>query len=353
MALVKGQCVSKIHRDRRFEDYRSLKQYYRNSNCEEFIVRGYNTSTATAAELKPDGTQALTALGAEALGYIKSEADLASLDGDSVYVTYLDDDGVVYGPYESFLDAATSTDTEVPIGNEGVQDVVAAVDGTSVTITALNPGDTTSYVGKYMVVYAGDQKGTASLISAHTADNPTVLTVADSQNANLAGDSISVQTYDTTNFYRLRKMTCETEAPTDNRILLVDDDGDVFYGQLSDGSTEAAVIRYFAPAITTGQNSKYYLGYIKAFAMNHALTGDDEELGYEVKVTYTPKQMDTNVPVADETLIIPFNAELKIDLCLELQPATDCIIYISKKLDANHENVYLEYCFLEVDRLSN
>lgn len=350
MALVKGTCISKIHRDRRFEDYRSLKQYFRNNSCEEFIVRGYNTSTATAAELKPDNVQALTALGAEALGYVKSEADLAALDGDSVYVTYLDDDGVVIGPIESKLDAATSTDTEVPIGNEGVQDVVAAVDGTSVTTTALNPGDTTSYVGKYMVVYSGEQKGTASLITAHTDDNPTVLTVADSQNGNLAGDSISIQTYDTTNFYRLRKMTCETEAPTDNRILLVDDDGDVFYGQISDESTEAAVIRYFVPAATTGKNSKYFLGYIKAQAMTHALTGDDEELGYEIKITYTPKAEDSNVPAADETLIISFNSELKIDLCLELEPATDVIIYLSKKLDANHEYVYLEYCMLEVDR---
>ena len=354
MANEPTQAVSRIIRDRKFEDYRSLKQYFRNHNIEEVLFFGYDTTTATAAEIDPDPSDTIAYLGAEAQVYVKAEADLAALDGDSVYVTYLDDAGVV-NTVETLLDDATGTDEEMPLGNENVKDTVAAVDGTFklITLTAL-AGTLNQYAGKYMVCYFGDQKGTSHLINSNTAATPTILTLATASAANLAADLISIQTNPCVDVFRIRAMSCETEAPADNKIMVCDHDGSNIYAIISDGSSIAAVPRYFVPELTTDKNTRYFLGYIKASTFTHNLTANNAELGYVIHLTYTPKQKDSNVPAVEvEEIELPFQDKFEWEPCLELEPGTDVKILIHKHLDADHELLFVDYGFLEVDRLVN
>lgn len=350
MVLLETKGHSRIVRDRQFQDYNSLKEYFQLHRIEEFLYEGYHLSAGGVAEIQADTTTATEYIAAEAQVFIRSETDLAALDGDSIYIDYYDDDGVIH-TIESLLDIAggAGTDTEVPLGNENVLDTVAAVDAFTVTLTALNPG-LNAYAGKYMVVYSGDQVGTNSLIVSNTADNPTVLTVADSQNANLADDLISIQTDPCEDFYRLRSMNCETEAPADNNIWLCDKDKSHVYGVISDANTQAAITRYFVPAATTGQNTRYFLGKIEAKAtiINE---GDTTATGFIVDVRYTPKALNSNVPAADVLQSLEFNELLNWQPCIELEPATDVIIRVGDLGTAGY--VHLSISILEVNRFES
>jgi len=346
MALIETKGHSRIVRDRKYEDYRSLKQFFRHRDIEEVLFDGYFTSAGGVAEVQADSTTAAAALGAEAMVYVRSEADLAALDGDSVYITYLDDDGVVHET-ETLLDNDISTDTEVPLGCEALLDTVASVAGETITLTALG-GTLNQYAGMYVVGVSGDQKGVGNLIISNTAATPTVITLTDTPNANYGADVISIQTnyYDDT--FRIRAMSCATEAPTDNNIWCCDHDATNKYAIISDANTQAAPCRYFVPAATTGQDTKYFLGKVKARAtiINE---GDTTATGFILGVRYTPKALNANVPAADIYQSLEFNELLDWQPCIELEPATDVIFYIGD--NGTIGEVHLEYAILEVDRL--
>jgi len=347
MALLESTGHVRKLTQREWDDYASLKKAHWHRKYEEIIFNGFDLSAGAVAEFNAAADLTIAHLSAEAQVYIKSQTDLEALDGDSIYIDYLDDDGILHENVETLLDDATGTDEEMPLGNENIKDTVAAVDGITVTLTALNGGED-GYNGKYMVVYSGDQKGTNSLIVDTSDDDPSVLTVADEQNANLAGDLISIQSDPYEDFYRIRSMTSETEALTDNAIVLCDHNGGNLYCAINDANTQAAPCRYFVPAITSGKNTDYYLGYIKARGtiINE---GDGTATGFIVQVRYTPKALNSNVPAADILQSFEFNEFLHWEPCIELEPATDVIFYIGDNGLAGE--IHLEYAILEVDRI--
>lgn len=347
MGLLETKGFSRIEKDKAWSDYKSLKEHYMGNVLDEFLYSGYHTSNGAAAEIQADTTTAMAFLAAEAIIYARSEADLAALDGDSIFIDYLDDDGVLHENVETLLNVAggLGTDNEMPIGNENVLDTVAAVDTKTVTLTAL-AGTLNQYAGKYMVVYSGDQKGTSSLIVSNTAATPTVLTVTDNQNANLAADLISIQTAPYDDIYRIRQMSCETEAPTDNNIWLCDHDATNKYAVISDANTRAAIARYFVPAATTSK-TKYFLAFLKARAtiINE---GDTTATGFIIQVRFTPKALNASIPAADILLQMEFNEFLNWEPCIELEPATDVQILLGDNGTAGE--VLIEYCILELNR---
>lgn len=347
MGLVESKGHSRILRDRRWEDYRSLKQYFRNNDLEEFVYEGHHESAGAVAEIQADSVTSVAYLNAEAMIYARSEADLAALDGDSVYVDYLDDAGVIHET-ETLLDNDISTDTEVPLGCEALLDTVASVAGKTITLTALG-GTLNQYAGMYVVGVSGDQKGVGNLIISNTAATPTVITLTDTPNANYAADIISIQSNYYDDVYRIRKMTCETEAPTDNNIWLCDHDGSNKYGVISDANSQAAITRYFTPAATTGRNTKYFLGKIQARGtiINE---GDTTATGFILGVRYTPKAVDANTPAADIYQELEFNEFLNWEPCIELEPATDVTISIGDNGTAGA--VHVSLTVLEIDRIS-
>ena len=348
--MADGKGHLRILRDRKWEDYRSLKQYYRNHNIEEIIYTGNQTITAAFVEVH-GSDQTFAVLSAEAQVYVKSEQHAAGLVDKKVYCDFLDSSGILNENVETQLEDGADTSVEVPLGFENVQDTVASVGGTGnreVTLTAL-AGTLDQYAGKYMVVYQGDQKGTSSLIVSNTAATPTVLTVSDDQNANLAADVISIQTDPYEDFFRLRRMWCQIESPANTYQAICDHDGSNLYGIVDDGRKHSAFSRYFVPAATTGQNTKYYLGYIKARYPVYNDPTDANEDGCEITVTYVPQHGESVGLV--QTL--PFSDFLDWQPCIELKPGTDVYIKVKKLTDTNKSEVHLELCILEVDRLSN
>lgn len=350
MVAVPSRGAQEIKVSRRFEDYRSLKQYFQRSLIREILYNGWQITAGAVAEVL-SGERALTRLGTgtEQIVYIKSLVDLAAYDGKAIYVEYLDEEGIIYGPITSLLDivGGTGTDVEHALGNENVLDVVAACDGTKLIL------DMTSYdssidgpdelAGKYLVVYAGDQKGTAHLIVSNTKANPTIITIASpAANVNIAADLVQIQTFPCEEFYRLRRMWAEKESPADNAQELCDHDGNTWYGEISDENTRSAMSAYFVPS---GTLCRSFLGKVR---INGPIIneGDGTLAGYIFEVTFTPKAIDANETPADVTLTFWFNGEFKWEPCIELEPATDVIFKIGDSGTAS--NLLIETAILEV-----
>lgn len=351
-----GQGHSRIVRDRKWEDFRSLKQYYRNHNLEEIIILIYDTSTDTAAEMQPDPSTAITYLGSEALVYVRNQTDVPAQDGTTVYVTYLNEAGTIKVADTELPVAghAAGTAAPMPLGFEGLPDVVngAPVAG-AVTLTGLTALEN-EWVGKYLLVYSGNQVGVSSIILSNTAGEGGVVvtTLKADWNANTDTDLVSIQTTVYDDFFRLRELSFGVEGGDADNTWVCNLAGNAWYGVISDLNTQAVVPRYFVPAATSGQNTKYYLGYIKA-KISQSQQADNDLIGYEVTVTYTPKALNANIPAADVTLLIEFDTVLDFQPCVELEPATDVIISIQRLVGEQYGKVFLEYCFLEVDRLTN
>ena len=346
MAGVAARGAQEIKPSRRFEDYRSLKQHYQYTGVREILYNGWQITAGAVAEVL-SGERALTRLGAEAIVYVKSLADLAAYDGKAIYVEYLDDAGIIYGPITSLLDIAggVGTETEHALGNENVIDTVAAVDGTFKIITMTNLNETVAantLTGKYMVVYSGEQKGTAMKIASNTLASPTIITLETASAANLAADLVQIQTYPCTDFFRLRRMWANKEAPEDNAMELCDDDGNVWYGEISDWNSRAAVSAYFVPSATLCRS---FLGrvHVNGPTINE---GDATIAGYIVNITFTPKAIDANETASDVSFTFWFNGDFNWEPCIELEPATDVIFKIGDL--GTGANLLVETAILEV-----
>jgi len=350
MGLLETKGHSRIVRDRQWHDYATLKDYFKFNKIDEFLLDIYVTSAGGVAEIQADTTTAVEYLAAEDQVYIRSEAELEALDGDSIYIDYLDDDGVIY-TVETLINIAggAGTDTEMPLGNENLLDTVdgAPVAG-AVTLTALTATEN-EWAGKYLVCYSGDQEGVSSIILSNTAaeGGVVVTTLKADWNANMAADLVSIQTYPCDNVFRIRSMTSETEAPTDNNLWCCDKDKSHVYGVISDANTQMAITRYFVPAATSGQKTRYYLGKVQARAtiINE---GDTTATGFIIGVRYTPKALNSNVPAADIYQSLEFNELLDWQPCVELEPATDVIFYAGD--NGTVGEVHLSISILEVDR---
>jgi hypothetical protein len=112
MAVTSGVGHSRVLEKRRFEDYKSLKQHYQNSNIEEIIISGSVTTNGPAAEICFVTGDVINYIGAEGQVYVRAEADDANQHSKYVYIEYQDDTGAVKTILTADLHAADST-TEV------------------------------------------------------------------------------------------------------------------------------------------------------------------------------------------------------------------------------------------------
>lgn len=112
MAVTPGQGHSRVIEKRRWDDYASLKQYFKNSLTEEVIISGATTSDGGAAEIGFASDDIIDYIAAEGQVYIRCEADDANQHSKYVYIQYQDDTGAIKTILTADLNAADST-TEV------------------------------------------------------------------------------------------------------------------------------------------------------------------------------------------------------------------------------------------------
>ena len=180
-AITRG--TTRLVSNRRFEDYKSMKQNFKYSKVKEIIFDGFQTLTNTAANLEP-GDLTIALIGAEALVYLSTLADDSNQDLAEMWVTYQDDTGLIHGPILHLLNDDADTSVEACLGNEDVHDVIDTGEGGKTILLTGLAGTLNQYAGLYMTVVAGDQVETSSLIVSNTNATPTVLTISDDQNAN-------------------------------------------------------------------------------------------------------------------------------------------------------------------------
>lgn len=347
MAGVASRGVQVIAANKRFEDYRSMKQCFQYSKISEILYNGWQITAGAAAEVL-SGERAITYLDGEAIVYLKSLADLAAYDGKAIYVEYQDDTGAIHGPITHLLDIedGVGTETEHALGNENVLDTVAGVDGTYKIITMTDYACTVEndLAGKYLVVYSGDQKGTAHLIASNTIADPTVITISAASAANLADDLVQIQTYPCDDFYRLRRMWAEKEAPEDNAMELCDDDGDVWYGEISDWNSRSANSHHFTQPESVCRS---FLGKVHLNAVGAVQEGDTVLTGFIFSCTFTPKAIDANETPSDVTLTFWWDGDFVWEPCIELAGGTDVTFRIGDQITVVY-NVLVETAILEV-----
>jgi hypothetical protein len=357
MVAVPSTCNLRIKKNQHWEDYKSLKKYwsYQGKYLREYGFDGYVTTTATLAELK-DGTDATIAfLGANDIVYVRSEADLEALDGDSIWIDYVSSTGTLYENIESKLDSVTSTATEVPIGCKSgtYVDAVAAVNGSTLTMTNLDESaQAANRLAGWYVVASGDathEEGNYLTIASNTAANPTVITCTTAPNADWADDNVSIQQTLNNDVYRIRQIRSETEAPGDNFLCVCDKDKTNIYAVIPDGNSQSNHPRYFS----LSSSYRCFIGRI--YAQAPLSVGDDgDNLEFEIKITYTPKAWDNPDATLDSQVgcdisqTFTFTDIFDWQPCIELEPCTEVIIYIRKVIDQDHSYMRVSFDMLEV-----
>ena len=329
---------------RRFEDYKSMKQWFKGETNKE-VICSINQASSIITALEGSDVVIGTQPTAEEIVYLKTEADDANQDGKSVWVVYQDSTGAIHGPIVHLLAAAAEAGTEVihALGNEGVIDVVdgAPVAG-AVTMTALNPG-LDAYKGLYLVVYSGDQIGVSSIILTNSVDDPTVITTLKADwNANLAADSVQIQEFPCSDFMRMREMYCEVEPNDDAQILIGDADLSPIYGAIAEDSRYSSHSGYFVPDSATCRS---FLGQIKGDT-GQVYEGDAADAGSLINITFTPLEAHVNGGSADITMQFQFSKDFNWEPCIELEPATDVLVSISDITTPTI--VHIEMAILEV-----
>lgn len=357
MANTPGEGFSEIRRECHFEDYRSLKQYYRNSVCNEIYYCGYQTTTNAFADISGSATHAIARPAANGYAYIWSEADLAALDDDSIWIDFVSSTGKIHLAQETHLDNQTGTDEQVPVGHAGGtrHDTVAAVAGDTLTMTNLDSATANDLAGLTVLGLTGDQAGAALTILSNTAASPTVITCTTTPNANWAADTVAVGTFPS-DVYRIRRMWVETESPADNSQFVGDVDGSNIYAVVDDAGSRAAIASYFVPASydVSGNTIDFaYLGHVKAafpFIQKDAVA-----MEIYLTVTFTPYAIDSNEisgTPSDVTIQLPIdNKGIDWHPCIRLEPLTDVIFQVKHVDDDDHADIFLEYKILEVTNI--
>jgi len=332
--------------DRRYEDYKSMKQWFRNHRVKENIFSASQDSSVTTTI---DGSDAVigTLASAAALAYIKTESDDGTQDGKKVWVIYQDTAGAIHGPIEHLLAAAGEAGTEVvhALGNEGTLDTMAAGQGTtSCTLTnydasVLGPDN---LKGQYLVCYSGDDVGIVYEITANSKQDPTVCTVDPATSGSSNADLVQIQTYPCDDFYRVREMYCELAPTDDAQIIIGDPDVSPIYAAIAEGGRYSAHSNFFTQPAATCRS---FLGRVKAVAAN-VLEAAAANSGQIVAVTFTPLEAYEDGESADITMSIEFTNTLDWQPCIELEPATDVIISITDTTTAT--SIHVEVTCLEV-----
>ena len=345
MATVPATGYRIIKRDRRYEDYKSMKQWYSGNHVKEIIFSGSQDSAVTS-RFDASDLALNTLITAEEVVFLATSADAGALqDLKSVWVTYQDDTGAIHGPIEHLLNDTVDTSAPAPLGNEDIFDTVnGAPVGDVITFTAL-AATADQYAGWYTIGRSGngDQIGVANLIISNTAHaTAPEFTLTDTPDANTDTDVIQIQQYPCNDFYRLREMYCEVEPDDDNQIELCDFNGGEIYYVISEGGRYYAGADFFTQPIATCRS---FIGRIKARAAN-VLEAAAADSGQVISVTFTPIAANTNGESADITMSFQFTNEFNWEPCIELEPATDVLIAITDTTTATA--VHVEATYLEV-----
>jgi len=151
--MADGIGLLRIERDRRFEDYRSLKQYFRNHSIEEIIFETYQITTAALAELaESGGATILYELGAEGTVYVRTEADAAGVRDKEITIVYLDGDGAVQTATIATDDTDSTTETEIATDFKSLRKMTSAVEAPTDNYLLLCNSDNTA---KYGIIQDG------------------------------------------------------------------------------------------------------------------------------------------------------------------------------------------------------
>ena len=144
--------LSRVLKGRRYEDYRSMKQYYSDRTIEEVLISGWGTTAGAEFEFASETTDYA---GAAAQAYIRAELDDANQHSKYVYLQYQDATGAVQDWATADLDGADSA-TEVAIGSTDcyrVRQMYSEVEsatggGKMITLTdaAMAGGDNWAYI---------------------------------------------------------------------------------------------------------------------------------------------------------------------------------------------------------------
>ena len=110
--MVLSAGFSRIVEDRRFEDYRSMKQHYQHRHTKEYIVSGTGATAGAGAEFEFT-VEPMDYIGTAAQAYICTELDEATQQNKFVSLTYYTEAGVIKGPYMEDLGANSSTETAI------------------------------------------------------------------------------------------------------------------------------------------------------------------------------------------------------------------------------------------------
>lgn len=347
MATATTRGSRRILEDRKFESYESMKKHFSamyTNGTTEIIFEGYQTMTDTAANLEP-GDLTIVLLGAEAVVFLSTLADDGTQDLKDCWVIYQSDDGVVHGPILHLMNDTADTSVEAALGNEDVNDTVAAGQGTtSITMTALNDAVGDTYKGLYVVVQSGNEVGDVHLITASSLASPTVLTIDPAGGAALNADIVQIQEFPCDDFYRLRRMYCEIEVLTDKTIRLGDHDASNYYGLISQGGRYSSSARYFSRDAAT---ARCFIGKIHAHCSSESTVSKKQ--GNELQITYTPKAGSSDAAASDITIDVVFQDHLTWEPCIELEPATDVNVKVLTLDNTNVDDLFVEIIYLEAN----
>ena len=115
MAITAGDGQSRVLKNRRFEDYRSLKQYFSDRTIKEVFISGANTTVGALAEIDFAVGDIINYIGAEGQVYLRTELDdIANQNVKYCYIEYQNDTGAVRPILKGIMDN-TNTTTEVAV----------------------------------------------------------------------------------------------------------------------------------------------------------------------------------------------------------------------------------------------
>ena len=345
MVDILGQGHKLILEKRRFDDYASMKQYFKNSRTKEVLFAGTRLLTTTFATMD-GGHEALSLvrLGTAAVAYVAVVGDDTNQDDKYVDIIYQDNTGAIQPVVRTQLDLV-DPNNPVCIGHV-VSDTCSARAANTITMTA-TAATVDEYAGWYVLGRSGNGNilGKANLIVSNTAHATTpILTVTDATDADVETDILQIQEFAYNDFYRVREMYCEVET-IDGFEILVSDDYAVTnkMAQIGIGHRYMADSGIFTQPTATCDT---YLGRIKGS------TGIDttvtEEKGSAIQIFYTPFEAHSGGGAVETVIELPFQTSICWEPCIKLAPATDVTIRVKYTEGAKIDSIFVETSYLEV-----
>jgi len=344
-AVTRG--MRRIEADRKWEDYESMKKYfssYHKKGVNEIIFDGFQVMTDTAAALEPSD-QTIAFVIAQTNPFVSTVVADVTQALESLWVTYQTSAGVIKGPILHLINDDATTAINAPLGNEDVYDTCTAGEGTN-TVTMTLVATENQHAGKYMITRLG--AGIAelpNLIISNTAATPTVLTLTNASHAGAVDDIMQYQTYDTSDFWRVRQMYCG-QVVLDTKAIIIENAGaTAVYGTISKTQHYNSSPNYFS---TDAAYARCFLGKIIAKASWEST--DAKAQGNEIQVTFTPKAQNTNAAALPVIIDLIYQDQLDWQPCIELEPATDVTVKILTLDNTNVDDMYIQIHYLEARR---